>query len=104
MACWAACCGFPSGRAGAFFSLNDASATEGWVSSPGKAKRGAGICRLRAECSAGFRGAGTPYSNRGRDLSLSKEVVSVELCDRLTGVAAGALNEITTAWPSRETL
>src|SRR5260370_19751293 len=103
MACWAACCGFRSGRAGSFFSLNDASAIGGWVSSPGKAKRGAGIWTARTERPAGFRGAGALYSNRGSELSSASDVVSVGLCETLTAVVAGALQDITTAWPPLRT-
>ena len=102
MACWAACWGLGSACADPLFSLNDASATEGWVSSPGKAKRGAGICWARAERSAGFRCKGALFSGFC-DVASVTDVVSVDFCDRLTGVAAEVLKETTTASPSRET-
>src|SRR5437588_11412992 len=102
MTAWPACWGCGSACDAPFFSLNDASATEGWVSSRGKAKRGAGICWARAEGSAGFRCKGALFSGFGDAKSVT-DAVSVGFCDRLTGVAAEVLKETTTASPSRET-
>src|ERR1700675_1470263 len=44
--CCTACCAGTSGRDGSFLNLNDARETEGWVSSRGKANRGAEICKF----------------------------------------------------------
>jgi len=56
-ACWAAaCCVVESGRTGSFLPLNDASETEGWVSSLGKGKRGAEIRKFFDEWRATTRG------------------------------------------------
>src|SRR6266404_2148718 len=55
--CCAACCGV--GRAGSVLPPNDARTTEGWVSSPGNAKRGAEILRSFAEGVAALCGPET---------------------------------------------
>ena len=52
--CCAACCGV--GRAGSVLPPNDARTTEGWVSSPGNAKRGAEILRSFPEDTAALCG------------------------------------------------
>src|SRR5205814_4698072 len=77
-ACSAACCVVEFGRTGSFFSLKDARVNEGWVSSLGKAKRGAEIFKSLDEPPAAVRGDATLYLNSGRAFSFCCDVNVVE--------------------------
>src|SRR6267143_36569 len=87
------------GRAGSVLPPNDARTTEGWVSSPGNAKRGAEILRSFAEVAA--CGPDTSERNAGRPTRVfSDAAFKVGLA--AAGDCATVSKETTTERPSRE--
>src|SRR6266436_8838121 len=97
--CCAACCGV--GRAGSLLPPNDARTTEGWVSSPGNAKRGAEILRSFAESAGAARGPGTSYRNAGRSIGTFSDAAFKVGADA-AGDCTAVSKETTTDRPSRE--
>src|SRR5271169_1460313 len=101
---WAACCAAScsvAGRAGSFFPLNVARVNEGWVSSPGKAKRGAGIFN-EFDGFAVERGGAALYSNPACDFGSCCKVMVWGFEGAALGASGCASIRTTTAVPSCE--
>src|SRR4029077_18081368 len=100
-AAWRAASCAVAGRAGSFVAPNEARTTEGWVSSPGKAKRGAGI-RKEFEGRALERGIAALYSNAARAFGSCVEVAVFGSDGAALGASGCASKRTTTAVPSCE--